>query len=360
MHRREMAFIKDQDEEMPGIKQRKMDVPPSEKKGLERKRKEEKKKRRMKKEEEKLLAKLKKKEKLTGEPKVPREPDGPPPSHRQSAASTRGQWGRWSKEEWDQWNAEKRGQHWKQKSWRFWTGYIQPKEESQEQEDEEEKEVEETSKRPKIAFEDRRLKHLDLTRGRMGQPHQPQAVVIHHAKRKLMSFRSCSKLKKERRRWRRGASRSGRADEVWWLSSKAIPRFPSKQELLARSGHVRIWLWTQVQVTPHCQLVFCLVSQWRHQKDTKSLPWQMGEICQSLGRKRFPWKTTWAHLLTRGERHVFMASPIDMQTLPSQRSRPHIPPETRQMSQIAMPATHNRHEHIFWHVEKDTFLRLSP
>ena len=30
-----------------------------------------------------------------------------------------------------------------------------------------------------------------------GQPHHPQAVVIHHAKRKLVSFRSCSKLKKK-------------------------------------------------------------------------------------------------------------------------------------------------------------------
>ena len=54
MHRRERAFIKDQDEEMPEIKQRKMEVPPSEKKRLEKKRQEEKKKKkkRMKKEEE--------------------------------------------------------------------------------------------------------------------------------------------------------------------------------------------------------------------------------------------------------------------------------------------------------------------
>ena len=91
MHRRERAFIKDQDEEMPEIKQRKMEVPPSEKKRLEKKRQEEKKKKkRMKKEEEKLLAKLIKKEKQEKEvaekPKGPREPDGPPPSHKQSAA----------------------------------------------------------------------------------------------------------------------------------------------------------------------------------------------------------------------------------------------------------------------------------
>ena len=46
MHRRERAFIKDQDEEMPEIKQRKMEVPPSEKKSLEKKRQEEKKKKR--------------------------------------------------------------------------------------------------------------------------------------------------------------------------------------------------------------------------------------------------------------------------------------------------------------------------
>ena len=131
MHRCERAFIKDQDEEMPEIKQRKMEVPPSEKKRLEKKRQEEKKKKRMKKEEEKLLAKLKKKEKqekeVTEKPKGPREPDGPPPSHKQSAASSRDKWGR-SQEEWDQWNAEKTGQHWKQKSWRFLTGYTQPKE----------------------------------------------------------------------------------------------------------------------------------------------------------------------------------------------------------------------------------------
>ena len=63
MHRREKAFIKDDDEEMPEIKQRKMEVLPSEKERIKRKRKEEHKKRRMKKEEEKLLAKLKKKEK---------------------------------------------------------------------------------------------------------------------------------------------------------------------------------------------------------------------------------------------------------------------------------------------------------
>ena len=102
MHRRERAFIKDQDEEMPEIKQRKMEVSPPEKKRLEKKRQEEKKKKkkkkRMKKEEEKLLAKLKKKEKqekeLTEKPKGPREPDGPPPSHKQSAASSRDKWGR--------------------------------------------------------------------------------------------------------------------------------------------------------------------------------------------------------------------------------------------------------------------------
>ena len=41
MHRRERAFIKDGDEEMPEIKQRKMEVPPSEKERIKRKRKEE-------------------------------------------------------------------------------------------------------------------------------------------------------------------------------------------------------------------------------------------------------------------------------------------------------------------------------
>ena len=57
----------------------------------------------MKKEEEKLLVKLKQKEKqekeVTEKPKGPREPDGPPPSHKQSAASSRDKWGRWSQEE---------------------------------------------------------------------------------------------------------------------------------------------------------------------------------------------------------------------------------------------------------------------
>ena len=130
MHRREKAFIKDDEEEMPEIKQRKMEVPPSEKERNRRKRKEENKKRRMKKEEDKLLAKLKKEEKQKKEvakkPKSPQEPDHPPPSHRQSATSSRDRWGRWSQEEWDRWNAEKRGQHWKQKSWRYWTSYVQP------------------------------------------------------------------------------------------------------------------------------------------------------------------------------------------------------------------------------------------
>ena len=191
MHRRERAFINDDDEEMPEIKQRKMEVPPSEKERIKRKRKEENKKRRMKKEEEKLLAKLKKKEKQEKEvaekPKGPKEPDHPPPSHRQSAASSRDKWGRWSQEEWDKWNAEKRGQHWNQKSWRYWTGYVQPKEEFQESE--EEKEVEESSKRPRIAFGDRRLKNLDLKCGRMGpasspsgsgdSPHQEEAGDEH-------------------------------------------------------------------------------------------------------------------------------------------------------------------------------------
>ena len=157
---------------MPEIKQRKMEAPSSEKERIKRKRKEENKKRRRKKEEEKLLAKLKKKEKQEKEvaekPKGPKEPDHPPPSHKQSAASSRDTWGRWSQEEWDKWNAEKKGQHWKQKSWRYWTGYIQPKEESQDSEEEEEKEAEESSKRPRIAFGDRRLKNLNLKRGRMG------------------------------------------------------------------------------------------------------------------------------------------------------------------------------------------------
>ena len=151
-------------------RERKMEVPPSEKERIKRKRKEENKKRRMKK-EEKLLAKLKKKEKQEKEvaekPTGPKEPDHPPPSHRPSAASSRDKWGRWSQEEWDIWNAEKRGQHWKQKSWRYWTGYVQPKDESQDSE-EEEQEVEESSKRPRIAFGDRRLQNLDLKRGRMG------------------------------------------------------------------------------------------------------------------------------------------------------------------------------------------------
>ena len=124
---------------------------------------------------------------------------------------------------------------------------------------------------------------------------------------------------------------------------------------------------------------------------------------------RLPRKTTWTHLLTRGERHVFVASPIDTPTLPSRRPRTHIPPETRRMSQSATPATQNdmntssdtwrktrfcgfphrhsnftlttaththsswntsnvtkchachakRHDHIFWHVEK-IFRQLYP
>ena len=42
-----------------------------------------------------------------------------------------------------------------------------------------------------------------------GQPHHPQAVVIHHAKRELMmSSRSCSKLKKESYRKRPQKKRS--------------------------------------------------------------------------------------------------------------------------------------------------------
>ena len=172
MHRREKAFIKDDEEEMPEIKQRRMEVPPSEKEKNRRKRKEENKKRRMKNEEENLLAKLKKEEKqkkkeVAGKPKSPQEPDHPPPSHRQSATSSRDRWGRWSQEEWDKWHAEKKGQHWRQKPWRFWTGYIQPKEETEDSE-EEEKEAEESTKRPRIAFGDRRLKGLNLKRGRMG------------------------------------------------------------------------------------------------------------------------------------------------------------------------------------------------
>ena len=92
MSRQERAFIKDEEEEMPETKQRKMDVPPSEKERVKRKRKEENKKRRMKKEEEKLLAKLKKKKEkketeLAEKPKVPREPDHPPPSRRQNSAA---------------------------------------------------------------------------------------------------------------------------------------------------------------------------------------------------------------------------------------------------------------------------------
>ena len=47
------------------------------------------------------------------------------------------------------------------------TGYVQPKEEIEDLE-EEEKEAEESTKRPKIAFGDRRLKGLNLKRGRMG------------------------------------------------------------------------------------------------------------------------------------------------------------------------------------------------
>ena len=46
----------------------------------------------------------------------------------------------------------RKGQHWKQKSWRYWTGYVQPKEEPQDPEEEEEKEIDEPSKRPRIAF----------------------------------------------------------------------------------------------------------------------------------------------------------------------------------------------------------------
>ena len=68
-------------------------------------------------------------------------------------------------------------------------------------------------------------------------------------------------------------------------------------------------------------------------------------------------------LLTRQERQVFVASLIDTPTLPSRRSRTHIPPERRRMySNVtkchACPA--KRHEHIFCHVEKDTFLWLFP
>ena len=117
MHRRERAFIKDDDEEMPEIKQRKVEVPPSEKERINRKRKEENKKRRMKKEEEKLLAKLKKKEKQ--EKEVAEKPKGP----KEPASQSRDKWGRWSQEEWDTWNAEKKCQHWKhsQLSQPLWT-----------------------------------------------------------------------------------------------------------------------------------------------------------------------------------------------------------------------------------------------
>ena len=47
----------------------------------------------------------------------------------------------------------------------------------------------------------------------------------------------------------------------------------------------------------------------------------------------WPRKTASAHLLARGERDVFAASPIDTATFLPRRSCTHIPPETRQMSQ---------------------------
>ena len=116
----------------------------------------------------------------------------------------------------------------------------------------------------------------------------------------------------------------------------------------------------------------------------------------------------WARLLTRQERHVVV--PIDKAILPSRRPRAHNPAETHRMSQSATPAKQNYmttssdtsrktcfcgfphghgnfslstavhtysswntsnvtkchachakpHDHIFWHVKKDTFWELFP
>ena len=55
---------------------------------------------------------------------------------------------------------------------------------------------------------------------------------------------------------------------------------------------------------------------------------------------RLPRRTIWQHLLTRGERHSFLASPVDTATF-LRRPRAHIPPHTGRMSQSATAATQN-------------------
>ena len=76
---------------------------------------------------------------------------------------------------------------------------------------------------------------------------------------------------------------------------------------------------------------------------------------------RLPRKTTWAHLLTRREKHICVASPKDTPTLPSRRSCAHTFLRWNTLNVTKCHAYYaKRHEHIFWHVEKDTFLWLPP
>ena len=92
---------------------------------------------------------------------------------------------------------------------------------------------------------------------------------------------------------------------------------------------------------------------------TKYVPVLLRTI-QSVHKVRPSTKRHEPNFLTLRERHVCVAFLTDTATLPSRRPRTHIPPHTRRMSQSATPATQKRHEHIFWHVEKDTFLWLPP
>ena len=62
-------------------------------------------------------------------------------------------------------------------------------------------------------------------------------------------------------------------------------------------------------------------------------------VCHACHTKRHD-HIFW-HVEKDWERHVFVASPKDTPTLPSRRSRTHIPPHTHRMSQSATPATQN-------------------
>ena len=175
---------------------------------------------------------------------------------------------------------------------------------------------------------------------------------------------TCHENRRKPRTKRRFCSRSKRklVGKRWfWGCDSDTSKTTRLRDLSHRHGNFS--LTTVLHLTHvECHKVPCLPRKttWRHlatrRKRHVRATFPIGTCVECHKAPRLPRKTTWRHLATRQNRHVCTTFPIGTATSASRGSR-----TSHTWNVTKRHACHaERHDHIFWHVEKDTLAQLFP